>query len=228
MGVRKTRTPNLRKMKNWILTCRSTIASRFDAFIRSVENHEAIIEANLREARSSFAQARVRLDRVVRDGERIRRQLETLRESCRTWEERAFRLREENEADALECLKRRNEAAKAVLVLEAEAEGHHEQENRLREATDRLRSRIEEIERRRNSFAARAAQAKALNAIPGDLDVDDTEAVFERWEMSIAAQEPFASDLSSDSFADRFTREENECALRAELRSLRKPDAGKA
>ena len=66
----------------------TTLRSRVDHMVSEIENHDAVIEAAIREARRSVARSKVRLAGLKGDGMRLRRRLSELRDAERQWTKR--------------------------------------------------------------------------------------------------------------------------------------------
>lgn len=56
---------------NLISRFSATLMAGVDKTVSQIENHDAVIEASLKESQRAAAQARVRLQRVTRDGEAL-------------------------------------------------------------------------------------------------------------------------------------------------------------
>ena len=69
----------------------ATVYSQLDQAIGQIENHDAVVDASVREARHASAKAKVRLARVRAGGQRLRAQLQAVLESEQTWIDRARR-----------------------------------------------------------------------------------------------------------------------------------------
>ncbi len=67
----------------------TSITSSVDRAVSKVENHDAIIDAALRETRQAAARSRVRLERVRRDGDGLRNRHRELQTAIGRWTERA-------------------------------------------------------------------------------------------------------------------------------------------
>src|SRR3954469_18219040 len=92
--------PLMARFKRWT----HGVVASIDSLIVQVENHEAQVTSTLRELEQGVARSKVQLMRVERDGTALKQALSDEREAAIRWRERA--LREEQEARALECLRR--------------------------------------------------------------------------------------------------------------------------
>lgn len=208
-------------MKKWFQRCQITLSSRVDHVLNRVENHEAVVAAAIGEAREHAARARVKLNRVRRDGEQLRQRAAQLGSDARRWEERAVATAQSDRDAARECLRRKRLAGEEKVRLEAEATAHATTERQLAEDIRRVEERVRELQRRRHTLSARAERAEATLAAAPDEDglLSGIEDVFERWEGRLTAQEIHA-ELPLDHFAEGYERAEDQAALDAELDAL--------
>lgn len=186
-----------------------------------VENHEAVVEAAVREAREHAARARVKLNRVHRDGEKLRERAEQLGVDAERWEARATTAAANDRDKARECLRRKKYAVDEKARLEREAAEHRRLEQQLTADLKRVEERVRELQRRRNTLSARKQRAEAAAlTTPSNIGLlDDIEDVFDRWEGKLTATEIHA-DLDTDAFQEAFVEAEDNTALDAELDEL--------
>lgn len=208
-------------MIRWYQRTRFFFHSHFSRVLDQVENHEAVVDAAVKEAREHAAKGRVRLKRVQRDGQAMRDRAEQLAGDVTRWEERAAACAATDRERARECLRRRGaaEAERARLVREAGEHGRLEAQ--LTADLRRVEERVRELQRRRHTMAAREQRAEAaVRTTPGEIGLlDDIEDVFERWEGKLTETE-IRADLDTDSFLDAFEQTEDNAALDAELDAL--------
>lgn len=207
----------------------ATLFSRVDQAVSQIENHDAVIDASIRDARRAAARAKVRLARVHNDGERLHTKLNVLREAEMSWTQRARASADNDEDTALECLRRRRDCQRQATELESILERHAELERRLATEVGDLESRVSEISQQRNLMRTRQSAAEALQSIntidsSSTIDIEDT---FERWEIQITEAELATGQADpSDSLERRFLQAEDREALRAELRAITNEQEG--
>ncbi len=197
----------------------SGLVAQVDAIVGRIENHEAVAASTLRAAARAAARARVRLARVSRDGEQLRQRLDAARTAESRWRERAAQLAERDEAQALECLRRRRAEERAVASLASRVREHERGERALAADVAAVEERLRGMRERHPLLATRESRADAASALP-DLEAFE---VFERWEMAVAERE-ITGGLGGeppDAFAAELDRQEEESELRAELAALR-------
>lgn len=202
----------------------ATVFARVDESIRQIENHDAVISAAICETRHKAAQAKVRLNRVRADGERLHTRLSDLRASEEKWTQRAREQGDKDEETALVCLRRRRDCQQQIKVLEASVEKHQHVESHLIADMEKLEQRVAKITQQRNLMRSRHSAAEVNRCLQeieglGQIDIDDT---FERWEMQITEQEFSAGDISlGDDLERRFLDEEERAELKVELKAIK-------
>lgn len=200
-----------------------SLATRIDGMVSRIENHEALARSAIQEVRGAAARARVQLRRVRADGEQLRARIEEAREAEASWRERARRKASEDEAAAIECLRRSREAARRVGVLEARRIEHERLEAELTTDVGRIQERLTHLEEHKHVLAARESRAAALSGLDvGEVGPGPIEDLFDRWEVQISEREvSFGREDDADAFEHAFSKEEEEVSLHAELATLR-------
>ncbi|MDJ0940337.1 MAG: PspA/IM30 family protein [Woeseiaceae bacterium] len=205
----------------------ASITSSVDRAVSKVENHDAIVAAALRETQQAAARSRVRLERVRRDGASLKQRREDLELAITRWTERARVVAKNDEAKALECLRRRRECEKQLGSLRTSIEQHDELETRIAEQVKKIDARISEVTQQRNMMRSRQSVAeamRAINNIEGSTygDIEDT---FDRWEINLGETEILlGASTPSDPLDTAFLAEEDRAELRAELAVLLNDD----
>ncbi len=201
-------------MNRW-QTFRASLVSRVDWMVSQVENHEALADSAIRDLQRHAARARVQMRRVRSDGERLRDRLSKEREAEPDWRARAKKLASEDEAKALECLRRAKRSAQRASELEARVAEHQQIESQLGRDLARVEERLSQLRSKRNLMRTRQSRAEALAAVGACEDGGGLDDVFDRWDARITERE-FASDCVGDE--DRFEHELGEAELEAALR----------
>lgn len=206
----------------------TSITSTVDRAVSKVENHDAIINAALRDTQRAAARARVRLERVRRDGASLKGRFSDLEVAAERWARRARSVASDDEAKALECLRRRRECLAQLSNLKASIERHDELEVRIGEQVKKIEARVGEVTHQRNMLRSRQSVAEAMQTIhrvqgTGVSDIEDT---FDRWEINLGETEiMFGVSSSLDPLDTAFLDEEDKVELKAELEELLKADA---
>lgn len=203
----------------------TTITSSVDRAISRVEDHDAVIDAALRDTRRSAARSRVRLERLRRDGAGLRARRDELESSVGRWSERARRCATEDETTALECLRRRRQCEARLQKLRAAIDRHDELEDRISGQVAKIESRIGEMSQQRNVLRSRQSVADAMAAIQRieGSHCSEVEDAFDRWEINLGECEYlFGATAPADPLDASFSSEEETEELRAELEELLK------
>ncbi len=208
----------------------ATISAGLDNAVSQVENHDAVVEAALKEARGAAARARVRLSRVQKEEANMCSKLAELENMQRKWTDRAVRTAEEDQAQALECVKRKNACEEQITQTKEAIARHKQLESNVGTSVDRIEQRITELTQQRNLMRSRHSAADAMrviNKIEGDCadGIDDT---FERWEMLVSETEYMAgSTMNVDTLNETYARDENDESLKADLEDLLRQESTK-
>jgi phage shock protein A len=199
----------------------ASITSTVDRAVSKVENHDAIINAALRDTQQAAARSRVRLERVRKDGHNLKTRRANLQQALGQWTERAKSVAADDEAKALECLRRRRECEQQLLALEDSIEKHDELEARVSQQVKKIEARICEVAQQRNMMRSRQSVADAMRTI-NNVEIDDT---FDRWEINLGETEVLmGATPSTDPLESEFLAEEDTAELRAELAQLLRSD----
>jgi len=201
----------------------ATLTSSVDRAVAKVENHDAIVNAALRDTQQAAARSRVRLERVRKDGRALNNRLQSLREARDRWTERAKQIAASDEPKALECLRRRGDCETQLGKLRDAIENHKELEGRIAEQVKKIESRIGEVTHQRNMMRSRQSVAEAMRAIHNieGVSYGEVEETFDRWEINLGETEIlFGAHTSTDPLDSEFLAEEDTETLRAELQLL--------
>ena len=201
----------------------ATFTSSVDRAVRKVENHDAVIDAALKETQTAAARTRVRLARVQKDGDGLKRRHAELQQSAQRWAERAKSVASEDETKALECLRRRKECDHQVRNIEEALENHRTLEERVTDNLKKIEARITEVSQQRNMMRSRQSVAEAMRVINNIDSVSngEIEETFDRWEINLGESEiMFGSGATADRLETTFLADEDDAALRAELADL--------
>ena len=208
-------------LKRWT----SGVLSHVDAFVTRIENHESLVNESLKELREATARARVQAKRVREDGRRLEEKCAEQRAQAARWRERAESSMDDD-ARAMECLRRQRIAQLTLGALEKRLEAHAQIEKQLVADVRTLDDRLDRLEEQRNLMRTRQSRAEALGVLRGSTVQlgDDIDDVFDRWEIRVAQAESTADVTSrpEDAFESAFLDEEEQANLRLELESLRR------
>lgn len=194
-----------------------------DSMIVQVENHEALATSALRELEQGVARSKVQLLRVERDGRALAQALTEEREAADRWRERAKR--EEQEARALECLRRHKRSEARVHELTRNQSEHDRIEQQLRRDVHSLEQKLTDLRQQRNTMRTRQSRAEAFSIAQSATDRDHGEIgqIFERWDTRVTESEVLSGCLAvtNDSFDEELSNAEEIAALKLELADLK-------
>jgi len=205
----------------------TSITSSVDRAVSKVENHDAIINSALRDTQQAAARSRVRLARVRKDGQSLKTRQETLIVAVSRWGERAKNVAANDEAKALECLRRRKDCEKQLHNLRDSIEKHDELESRIDEQVKKIEARIGEVAQQRNMMRSRQSVAEAMRTINNieGVSYGEIEDTFDRWEINLGETEiTMGAATTTDPLDTAFLTEEDTVDLRAELSDLLKSE----
>ena len=205
----------------------TSISSTVDRAVSRVENHDAIINAALRDTQQAAARSRVRLERVRKDGHSLRTRRGNLEIAVTRWTERAKSTAATDETKALECLRRKKDCEKQLANLKVSIEKHDELESRIVDQVKKIEARIGEVAQQRNMMRSRQSVAEAMRTI-NDIEgvsYGEIEDTFDRWEINLGEAEILMGvDASADPLDNAFMAEEETAELKAELEILLNSD----
>lgn len=208
----------------------TTISSSVDRAVSKVENHDAIINAALRDTQQAAARSRVRLNRVQKDGHNLKTRRAALQQASVRWTERAKTVAGDDESKALECLRRRKDCETQLRHLDDSIAKHDELEERISAQVKKIEERIGEVAQQRNMMRSRQSVADAMRTIHGveGISYGEIEDTFDRWEINLGETEVLMNSTTSvDPLESAFQAEEDTAELRAELEELMRSDEEK-
>lgn len=201
----------------------TTLHASMHDVVSRVENHDAVAEAALNNTRAAAAKAKVRFTRIVKDGEAMRQKLAELQRMEVVWAERAVTSAAEDEAKALECVKRRNVCVQHIEQLKQAILRHEDVEREVGATVERIEKRLQDLVQQRNLMRSRHSAADAqrvINRIEGE-SAHGISDIFDRWEMLITETEyTSGTAIHSDALDTAFTKEETTIGLKADLQYL--------
>ena len=201
----------------------TSITTSVDRAVSKVENHDAIINAALRDTQRAAARSRVRLERVRKDGNSLRVRYDDLKQAAESWTNRAKVVASEDETKALECLRRRKACEAQLPGLRDSIEKHDDLEARITEQVKKIEARIHEVAQQRNVMRSRQSVADAMRTINNieGVSYGEIEDTFDRWEINLGETEILlGASTPTDPLESAFLAEEDEEELRAELEEL--------
>jgi phage shock protein A len=208
----------------------TSITSSVDRAVSKVENHDAIINSALRDTQQAAARSRVRLERVRKDGRSLKTRQSDLQLAVSRWTDRAKSIAANDEAKALECLRRRKDCEVQLGNLRNSIEKHDELETKIADQVKKIEARVGEVAQQRNMMRSRQSVADAMRTINNieGVSYGEIEDTFDRWEINLGETEILTGvGATTDLLDSAFLAEEDTADLRAELTELLEIDEEK-
>ncbi len=204
-------------LQRWTTTLTSTV----DGWAGRLENHEALVDARLRDVHDALHRARSRVRGLRRDAEKLREQIAKAESDAASWHARAARQADDERAMA--CLSRRRRCQAEKARAEARLATLEGEIARLTPALTDLEARAKEMREQRDVMRTREAQADAVRQMERGFvsGHDSLEGIFSRWEEKIGydgASLPLGED---DPLERELSAEEEARSLSDELAALR-------
>ena len=207
----------------------TTVHTSVDRTLASIENHEAVVDAALKESRQAVVRAKVRLARLEKDVNGQRNRVAELASEIDLWNERARSVAGDDRAKALSCIQRRKQRESEIALARTQLAEQESVVARVRNSIDESANRMQALQNQRNQMRSREAASQAgriVHTLDGRVG-GDVEAAIERWEVTVGEAEILTdtvllADADTDELAREFiSTEENQC-LEAELEELLK------
>lgn len=215
----------------------ATLLATVDRTVNSMEDHEAVISAAIRDSRKATARARFKLEKLKADNTRLKDRINTLQQQHDKWQERAISLNSVNREDALNCIARGKRCAEQIESLSTMLEQQQKLEQQSINTVRRLSEKSDSLNSKRTQLSSRAAAAEAtrvINRLEGEdgIEIDDT---LGRWEQSVYETEAVFGmgegavrmDTLGDELDERLSDGEEQQDLSDELDALVADVAGK-
>lgn len=196
----------------------TSITATLDSAVGQLENHDAIVEASIRQTRQSVAKTKARINTLRQQHAAYQSQLIEAREQYDTWTERAGKLAATDQAKAVQCVARRNQCEADIGRL---SYSEKQQADLIRDVTanlQKLQTKLDEMTQKHNLMRSRQTVADVNRAVAYASTDDSLDDTFERWESTVLEHEFAVSDACARDFLDvELTREEDQADLLAQL-----------
>lgn len=201
----------------------ATLVSRLDQVVSGIEDHDAVVQAYVKDLARRVTEARLCLGRLQRERAQLGRQYQSRQRDARRWRERAVEVARRDEDKALQCLSRAHHCEEQAARLREALSRYEEAEARLGRDLAGVEARLHEAKQRRSLMRARQSTGEARRAAHGD-EVDAVavlDRTFERWEVRLGTDERvLGDDPARDALEREFLDQEDRNALRSELAQL--------
>ncbi len=205
-----------------------SVKSQIDQVTEGLENHEALAEAAIQEVELLRKQNCQHLYRLGKSKAREQTLIDRLEEEVDRWRERAIRIRARDENKALECVKRMKETENRIKQHRRALEKITRQHEQALQDLSCIDSKIDSLRNRKLLLSARQTHGQASSVMRSLADdEDELEAIFDRWEETVAVSECGRLDVvpPEPDLDEEFRREEEQAELKSMLDDLtRDPD----
>jgi len=204
-----------------------TESATLDHTLIGIENHEAVVDAALKESRQALVRAKVRLAKLEKESSNLNNYITELGTEIELWQDRAKACAEDDRPKAIECLQRKNQRVRSLKLAKQQLAEQTQVSNQVRSTVEDAASKVQALQAQRNQMRSREAAAQA-GAITNALDnhmADDVDSAMERWEVKVGQVEilnetQFEPLTNHDPLAASFSATETGQALEAELDEL--------
>ncbi|MBD3419612.1 MAG: hypothetical protein GF398_05780 [Chitinivibrionales bacterium] len=200
------------------------IQAKMEDLTSQIENKEALTLSYIREYERVVAKAKIRLSHVKGDALRLEKDQARLQQDEINWKGRARKVYADDEAKALECMRRAKRAQTEHQKITVEIKEVRELEIKMERDVERIQKKLETVKHRQRALAGRQSCAEALHSA-ASLNADAHEGLDDlltRWETDVVASE-LQSDsvcVNRDSLTDEFDKQEEEADLKCALDEL--------
>lgn len=199
----------------------TSLTATLDSAVGQLENHDAIVEASIKQTRQAVAKTKARINTLRQQQQAYQNQLKEAREQFDLWTERATNLASTDQEKALQCVARRNQCEADIGRL---SYSEKQQADLIRDVSvnlQTLQKKLDEMTQKHNLMRSRQTVAdvnRTMSNVSSDHNLNET---FERWESMVLEHEFAVSDACSGDVLDiELTRQEDETNLLAQLDSI--------
>ena len=203
---------------------RATVTSQVDEMVSQIENHDAVIDATLKDARQKVAKSKVRLGAIQREVASLQRRREEQQTQAQQWAQRAVASRDD-QPKALACLQRRKQCQQSQQQLSTMLEQVRGAEQQLRQDIQLAEAQVMQMNQQRQLMRARETAAESMKTL-STMEVglsSELAQSFDRWDERITENELCVGidrTADVDTLEAAFATDEEEVALLQELEQL--------
>jgi phage shock protein A len=200
-----------------------TLKAQLDGVAEDFENHEAVAGVAINELEAYQGKTRIHQHRLQQMIDQFEAKLAGLNKEAETWSVRAVKLKHQDEAKALECVKRMLQVRQQIKVLEPELTKAREQFGQCQKDLTEIQAQLHALHTQKEVLSARQNRIQLQSSFHVDHlnPATGAQAVFRRWEQSVVGAELTGPiPPIKDNFADEFTQEESALELKVLLEEL--------
>lgn len=207
-----------------------SLAGYVEELVKIIENHDSLSQAVIAEFEDKYAEARVRLETLKAERQKLETAAHKSAEAEVLWEKRAIEASSKDKEQALECLKRKKQKEIETEELRKQLAEFQKAESVINKDLQILSGKLQELKSRRSILRAREAKTEALTTAGRESlqGVTGLDGIFEEWERKLIKEEvrhgSQTAIATEDSFGDEleksFLAAEERKTLEAELARL--------
>ena len=204
------------------------LRANINDLIDRAEDPEKMIRQLIQDMENQLIQVKTQVAASIADEQRLKERWQQNQQQADEWQRKAELAVQKGQDDlAKEALSRRNTYQQTAIGFKEQYEDQARQVEQLKDALDKLESKIQEARTKKDLLIARSRRAQAEQQIHQTMARVDTTGVmgtFERMEEKVRAQEARAKalgDLDHDTVEERFKQLEQEDELDRQLRELK-------
>jgi phage shock protein A len=205
------------------------VRANINDLLDRAEDPEKMIKQLLQDMENQLIQVKTQVAAAIADEQRLKERWQQNQQLADEWQRKA-ELAVQKGADDLakEALSRRNAYQETAVGFKQQYEDQAQQVEQLKDALDKLESKIQEARTKQDLLIARSRRADAERKIHDTMARVDTTGVmggFERMEEKVRTKEARAkasADLDRDTVDERFKQLEQQDQLDSQLADLKK------
>ncbi len=204
------------------------IRANINDLLDRAEDPEKMIKQLLEDMENQLIQVKTQVAASIADEQRLKERWQQNQQQAEEWQRKAELAVQKDQDDlAKEALARRNTFQQTAVGFKDQYDDQARQVEQLKDALDKLESKIQEARTKKDLLIARARRAKAEEQIHKTMARVDTTGVmggFERMEDKVRGQEARAKalgDLDRDTVDERFQQLEQEDDVDRQLQALK-------
>jgi phage shock protein A len=204
------------------------VRANINDLLDRAEDPEKMIRQLLQDMENQLIQVKTQVAASIADEQRLKERWQQNQKQADEWQRKAeLAVGKGQDELAKEALARRNTFTQTAAGFKEQYDDQARQVEQLKDALDRLESKIQEARTKKDLLIARSRRAQAERQIHETMARTDTAGVtggFERMEDKIRTQEARAKalgDLDRDTVDERFKQLEQEDDLDRQLREMK-------
>ena len=200
-----------------------TLKAQLDEVADDFENHEAVAGVAIKELEAYQGKTRIHQYRLQEMIQQFETKLADLHKEAESWSARAVKIKDEDEAKALECVKRLVQIQKQIKAIEPELAKAKEQFTQCHKDLTDIQAQLHTLHTQKEVLSARQNRIQLQTSMRSEHvnPATGAQAIFKRWEQSVVGAELTGPiPPIKDSFADEFAQEESTLELQMLLAEL--------